>query len=289
MMNLPKVTVLGLGAMGHAFASNLLKKSFTVSAWNRSPERGEDLVARGLKLYDTPQLAVADADVIIAILADGQATLDVLQKIAPSCKTSAIFCQMGTIGLQNTLDAIDQLKAVQPSMIFIDAPVSGTKGPAENAQILVLASGIREQCAAAEQVFSAISRSTMWFGEAGNSQKMKLVLNSWLVVMMQGVVESTLLAKKLGFTPEQFWNSIEGGPLAAPYVRAKLDAIARGDYQPQMQLSHALKDAKLALELTSLGNMPVMDKIVEIWQKAAEEGFADKDLSSVYQWIDHSL
>ena len=287
-MSLPKVTVLGLGAMGHAFANNLLKKNFTVAAWNRSPERGGDLVAKGLKLYDTPQQAVVDADVIISILADGQATLDILHKIAPSCKKSAIFCQMGTIGLQNSLDAIEQLNAVQPSMIFIDAPVSGTKGPAENAQILVLASGVREQCAAAEQVFSAISRATIWFGEAGNSQKMKLVLNSWLIIMMQGVVESTLLAKKLGFTPEQFWNSIEGGPLAAPYVRAKLDAIAKGDYQPQMQLSHALKDAKLALELTSSGNMPVMDKIIDIWQKAAEDGFADKDLSSVYQWIEHS-
>lgn len=285
-MNLPKVTVLGLGAMGHAFASNLLKRGFTVSAWNRSPGRGEDLEAYGLTSYAQPQQAVSDADVIISMLSDAEATLSVLVEIAPACKSQAIYCQMGTIGVQETLQAIDLLKQIQPAMQFVDAPVSGTKAPAENAQILVLASGEQEKCAAVEQVFAAISRGTQWFGAAGNSQKMKLVLNAWLISMMQGVAESTLLAKSLGFSPEQFWSALEGGPLAAPYVKVKLDAIAKHQYAPQMQLVHALKDAKLALTLASPATMPVLDKIADIWQKAAEEGFAAQDLSSVYQWLE---
>lgn len=99
MSTLPKVAVLGLGAMGHAFASNLLKKGFTVAGWNRSPARGEDLQAQGLSLHATPQQAVADAEVIISMLADGQATLEVLAQIAPACQPQAIYCQMGTIGL----------------------------------------------------------------------------------------------------------------------------------------------------------------------------------------------
>ena len=184
MSTLPKVAVLGLGAMGHAFASNLLKKGFTVAGWNRSPARGEDLQAQGLSLHTTPQQAVADAEVIISMLADGQATLEVLAQIAPACQPQAIYCQMGTIGLPETQEAIALLRALQPAMTFVDAPVSGTKAPAEKAQILVLASGDREKCAAAEQVFAAISRGTQWFGEAGNSQKMKLVLNAWLISMM---------------------------------------------------------------------------------------------------------
>lgn len=90
MSTLPKVAVLGLGAMGHAFASNLLKKGFTVAGWNRSPARGEDLQAQGLSLHTTPQQAVADAEVIISMLADGQATLEVLAQIAPACQPQAI-------------------------------------------------------------------------------------------------------------------------------------------------------------------------------------------------------
>lgn len=86
MSTLPKVAVLGLGAMGHAFASNLLKNGFTVAGWNRSPARGEDLQAHGLSLHATPQQAVADAEVIISMLADGEATLEVLAQIAPACQ-----------------------------------------------------------------------------------------------------------------------------------------------------------------------------------------------------------
>lgn len=201
MSTLPKVAVLGLGAMGHAFASNLLKNGFTVAGWNRSPARGEDLQAHGLSLHATPQQAVADAEVIISMLADGEATLEVLAQIAPACQPQAIYCQMGTIGLPETRQAIALLRELQPAMTYIDAPVSGTKAPAEKAQILVLASGDRENGAAAEPVFAAISRGTQWFGEAGNSQKMKLVLNAWLISMMQGIAESAQLAKTLGFTP----------------------------------------------------------------------------------------
>ncbi len=90
MSTLPKVAVLGLGAMGHAFASNLLKNGFTVAGWNRSPARGEDLQAHGLSLHATPQQAVADAEVIISMLADGEATLEVLAQIAPACQPQAI-------------------------------------------------------------------------------------------------------------------------------------------------------------------------------------------------------
>ena len=194
MSTLPKVAVLGLGAMGHAFASNLLKNGFTVAGWNRSPARGEDLQAHGLSLHATPQQAVADAEVIISMLADGEATLEVLAQIAPACQPQAIYCQMGTIGLPETRQAIALLRELQPAMTYIDAPVSGTKAPAEKAQILVLASGDREKGAAAEPVFAAISRGTQWFGEAGNSQKMKLVLNAWLISMMQGIAESAQLA-----------------------------------------------------------------------------------------------
>ncbi len=105
------------------------------------------------------------------MLADGQATLEVLAQIAPACQPQAICCQMGTIGLPETQEAIALLRALQPAMTFVDAPVSGTKAPAEKAQILVLASGDREKCAAAEQVFAAISRGTQWFGRPATARK----------------------------------------------------------------------------------------------------------------------
>lgn len=288
MKALPAVAVLGLGAMGHAFAASLLKKGFTVYGWNRTPGRGEDLQIHGLQLCNDAQLAVADAGVIIAMLTDGVATLASIRAIAPSCPSGATFCQMGTIGIQETAEAIALLETLRPDMLYLDAPVSGTKAPAENAQILVMASGDKARAAAAQQVFEAISRGTQWYGEAGNSQKMKLVVNAWLIAMMQGVAESMQLAKQFGFTPEQLWETLEGGPLAAPYVKGKLEMIRKDDFTPQMQLQHALKDARLALANAPEGTMPMMQDITHLWAQAAEGGLAEQDLAAVYAWLDNA-
>ncbi|HBM2987442.1 TPA: NAD(P)-dependent oxidoreductase [Klebsiella aerogenes] len=244
-----------------------------------------DLLASGLIRHATPQQAVASADVILSVLTDAEATLNVIQQIAVGCREGAIFCQMGTIGVGETREAIDLLESLAPSLIYLDAPVSGTKKPAENAQILVLASGNRQRSAAAECVFAAIARRTQWFGEAGSSQKMKLVLNAWLITMMEGVAESALLAEKLGFTPTEFWQALDGGPLAAPYVKGKLDMIAENRFPPQMQLNHALKDANLALDAAEGTELPILSKIADCWDEAAAVGYANQDLAAVYAWL----
>ncbi|ROU17143.1 NAD(P)-dependent oxidoreductase [Kluyvera ascorbata] len=288
MNALPAVAVLGLGAMGHAFAANLLKKGFTVYGWNRTPGRGDDLVSEGLIQRETAAQAVSDAQVIIAMLTDGDATLAAIRPIAPSCPQNATFCQMGTIGIQETADAIALLETLRPDMLYLDAPVSGTKAPAENAQILVMASGDQQRAGAAQQVFDAISRGTQWYGDTGNSQKMKLVINAWLISMMQGVAESMQLAKQFGFTPGQLWETLDGGPLAAPYVKGKLEMIRKEDYTPQMQLQHALKDARLALANAPQGTMPMMNEIVDMWSQASQGGLAEQDLAAVYTWLDNS-
>ncbi|MFU0870347.1 NAD(P)-dependent oxidoreductase [Kluyvera sichuanensis] len=288
MKALPAVAVLGLGAMGHAFAANLLKKGFTVYGWNRTPGRGDDLLSEGLIVRETAAQAASDVQVIIAMLTDGDATLAAIRAVAPSCPQGATFCQMGTIGIQETADAIALLEALRPDMLYLDAPVSGTKAPAENAQILVMASGDASRASDAQQVFDAISRGTQWYGDAGNSQKMKLVINAWLISMMQGVAESMQLAKQFGFTPGQLWETLEGGPLAAPYVKGKLEMIRKEDYTPQMQLQHALKDARLALENAPQGTMPIMADIVDMWTQASQGGLAEQDLAAVYAWLDNA-
>ncbi|MGL5698058.1 MAG: NAD-binding protein, partial [Kluyvera sp.] len=95
-------------------------------------------------------------------------------------------------------------------------------------------------------------------------------------------------AKQFGFTPSQLWETLEGGPLAAPYVKGKLEMIAKADYRPQMQLQHALKDARLALENAPQGTMPMMNDIAHLWQDAAEKGLAEQDLAAIYAWLDNA-
>ena len=285
MTLLPAVAVLGLGAMGHAFAANLLKKGFTVRGWNRTRQRGEDLIAQGLNLCDSPEAAAADADVVITVLTDGDTTRSVLAACRTQLKQGAVVCQMGTVGIEATEALIDELTNARPDIVFIDAPVSGSKAPAENAQIAILASGDRSRAQAVEPVFAAISRRQQWLGEAGAGSRMKLVVNSYLIGLMQSVAESASLAQQLGFSAGELWDALEGGPLASAYAQGKLGMIARDDFTAQMQLSLALKDARLALDAAGDRPLPALENIVGLWQQAVDAGYAKEDLASVFRFI----
>ena len=279
------VAVLGLGAMGHAFASNLLKNNFTLRVWNRSAAKGEDLAQQGATLAQTPAQAVEQCEAVILMLANAEITLELLTQTLDSLSENAIVVQMGTIGIEAT----EQIKALltekRPDIGFIDAPVSGTKKPAELAQIAILASGDNALQAPIEPVFSAISKGTHWLGEASAGSAMKLVVNSWLIGMVQSLAESHCLATQLGFTPEQLWSVLEGGPLAAPYAKTKLETISEGSFTPQMQLKWALKDAKLAAETGGAEQMPNLQAITKIWQAAVDDGYGEKDLSAIAQYL----
>lgn len=285
MTSLPAVTVLGLGAMGHAFAANLLKKGFTVRGWNRTRQRGEDLIAQGLNLCDSPEQAVSGADVVMTVLTDGDTTRRVLNACRAHLKQGAILCQMGTVGTAATEALMGDLASARPDIVFIDAPVSGSKGPAENAQIAILASGDRSRAQAAEPVFAAISRRQQWLGEAGAGSRMKLVVNSYLIGLMQSVAESASLAQQLGFSADELWDALDGGPLASAYAQGKLGMIARDDFTAQMQLSLALKDARLALDAAGGRQLPGLANIVVLWQQAVDAGYAKDDLAAVFRFM----
>ncbi|MCM2972645.1 NAD(P)-dependent oxidoreductase [Larsenimonas suaedae] len=282
------VAVLGLGAMGHAFAANLLKNEFTLRLWNRTRARGEDLEQQGATLCDTPADAVRGADVVLTMLPDIDTTREVMfdQGALEAMQKDATFLQMGTLGVEPTDDLVQAIATQRSDVVVIDAPVSGTKAPAENAQVLVLASGKRERAPHIDAVFEAISKGARWLGEAGAGARMKLVVNAWLIEMMQGIAESAQLAKTLGFSTDDFWSVLDGGPLAAPYVKAKLDMIKSEDFEAQMALEWGLKDARLALEAADTTPMPGLQGIEAFWREADGQGHAKDDIASIYAYLD---
>ncbi|AHF76212.1 putative dehydrogenase [Sodalis praecaptivus] len=288
MMKQPTVAVLGLGAMGHAFAANLLKRGLATRVWNRTQSRGADLADLGATLCATPADAAREADVVLTMLPDGPTTRTVLlgsEGALAAMKPKAVLAQMGTLGVEATEALIAAVGQSREDIVFIDAPVSGTKAPAENAQVLVLASGDRQAAAAVEPVFAAIAKGARWLGPAGAGSRMKLVVNAWLIAMMEGLAESAQLAAALGFSPDDLWGVLEGGPLAAPYVKGKLDMIKQDNYDPQMALVWGLKDARLALKAADPRHLPGLQRISEIWQQAVDAGHGDSDISVVYRYL----
>ncbi|UNO42247.1 NAD(P)-dependent oxidoreductase [Streptomyces sp. MST-110588] len=243
------VAVLGTGIMGAAMARNLAGAGLEVRAWNRTRARAEPLAADGVTVVDTPAEAVADADVVLTVLLDGPAVLDAVRQAAPGLRAGAVWTQCATVGPQALAPLV--AFARDHKLRFVDAPVLGTRAPAESGRLTVLAAGPQDAREAADQVFAAIGQRTVWLAQdaaEGPAGRLKLVLNNWVLTLVNGTAESLALAKGLGVDPRAFLEAVEGGPLDSPYLRMKAEAILTGDYRPQFALSGGLKDARLIAE-----------------------------------------
>jgi 3-hydroxyisobutyrate dehydrogenase len=275
------ITVLGTGTMGSAIAANLRRAGFATTVWDRTQSRAVSLAAAGATVATSPIDAVADAQVVITMLPDANAVRSVMdhQGTLDALPPDAVWVQMGTIGVRGT-DHLAALAAVRRSDIsFVDAPVSGSKGPAEQGELLVLASGPRGIETKLQPVFDAVGRRTIWLGEAGRGTRLKIVLNTWLAFLMEGLAETVALADELGIAHEELVDSIEGGPLAAPAAIAKLHKIDSRDYAHEFALVWALKDVELALE-AARNNAPALAAIADQWRRAVDDGYGDLDVSA---------
>jgi 3-hydroxyisobutyrate dehydrogenase len=187
---------------------------------------------------------------------------------------------MGTIGVTATARLAHQLGRLRPGVLFVDAPVSGSKGPAEAGQLLILASGPPAAQAIVAPAFSAIGRKTVWLGEAGQGSRMKLVVNSYLSFLIEGVAEALELARRLGIDPAGLDAVLEGGPLDAPLADAKLHKMARGDFAPEFPLEWALKDVDLALAAADGARLPMLEALSSQWRLAVGAGHGREDISA---------
>ena len=212
-----------------------------------------------------------DAEVVESVMFSGG---------PPPFAPGAVWAQMGTIGVAATIGLADRLGRQRPDVLFVDAPVSGSKGPAEAGQLLILASGP----AAAEPVvapaFAAIGRKTVWLGEAGQGSRMKLVVNAYMSILIEGVAEALELAGRLGIDDAKLAEAIEGGPLDAPIADAKLHKMERGDFAPEFPLEWALKDVDLAIAAAADDELPLLAALSRQWRAAVDAGHGREDISA---------
>ncbi|WP_382303637.1 NAD(P)-dependent oxidoreductase [Herbiconiux sp. UC225_62] len=282
-----RVAVLGLGTMGRAFAVNLAATGFAVSGYNRT--RCADMEELALPVSTVAATAVAGAGVVIVMLTDAAATTAVL--LAPqtleALEPGAIVVNTATIGVAEVGELARALAAARPDLVFVDAPVSGSKVPAEQGAVTILASSDADDemlRARLAPVFDAIGRRTVWLGPTGAGSAMKIVVNTWLVHVMQGIAETALLADRLGIDPQAIADTLSGGPLDTPYAAAKLRKIGSGDHSTEMALSLGAKDARLAVEAGAGLDLPVSELIAALWSEAAASGtpLAGQDVSAIY-------
>jgi 3-hydroxyisobutyrate dehydrogenase len=276
------VAVLGTGIMGSAMARNLVAAGLRTTVWDRSPEATAPLAAAGAVVTASAHDAMADAGVVITMLPDADAVESVIfAQGLPSFAPGAVWAQMGTIGVAATSRLAGRLIVARPDVMFVDAPVSGSKGPAEAGQLLILASGPVAAEPVVAPAFAAIGRKTVWLGAAGQGSRMKLVVNTYLSFLIEGVAEALELGRRLGIDPAGLDAAIEGGPLDAPLADAKLHKIARGDFAPEFPLQWALKDVDLAITAADGTPLPMLQALSRQWHTAVEAGYGRDDVSAV--------
>jgi 3-hydroxyisobutyrate dehydrogenase len=276
------VAVLGTGIMGSAMARNLLAAGLRTTVWDRSPQASGALAEAGAVVAASAAEAVDGAGVVITMLPTAAAVQSVMfaDGVAQRLPDGAVWAQMGTIGVEPTIGLADRLGQLRPDALFVDAPVSGSKGPAEAGQLLVLASGPAAAEVIVAPVFDAVGRKTTWLGAAGQGSRMKLVVNSYLCFLVEGVAEALELAAKLGIDPAALDAAIEGGPLDAPLADAKLHKMASGDFAPEFPLEWALKDVDLALAAADGTRLPLLEALSRQWRIAVEAGHGREDISA---------
>lgn len=249
------VAVLGAGGtMGFAMARNIARAGIAVRAWNRSRGKAEPLAADGAYIAATPADAAAGAGIVLTMLTDADAVGAAMECDEGALPVMAdsdqpdlpIWLQMSTIGEEAT-DLCVSL-ACRYGVGFVDAPVLGTRQPAEQGMLVVLESGPDEARPRVQPVFDAVGQRTIHAGQAGAGTRLKLVANSWVLAVVEAGAETIALAEGLGVDPALFFQAIEKGPLDLPYLRAKAQAIAGRDFTPSFRLALAAKDAGLVAD-----------------------------------------
>jgi 3-hydroxyisobutyrate dehydrogenase len=283
------VAVLGTGIMGSAMARNLVAAGLRTVVWDRSQTATAPLASAGATVAATPEEAVRDAQVVITMLP----TADVVESVmltggaAQALARGAVWAQMGTIGVEAVTGIAGRLGRLRPDVLFVDAPVSGSKGPAEAGQLLVLASGPAAAKAAADPVFAVIGRKTVWLGEAGQGSRMKLAVNAYMSILIEGVAEALELASRMGIEPAELAETIEGGPLDAPIADAKLHKMQISDFAPEFPLQWALKDVDLALATVPGETLPLLAALSHQWHAAVDAGHGREDVSAARLALGH--
>jgi 3-hydroxyisobutyrate dehydrogenase len=280
-----RVAVLGTGIMGAGMARSLLRAGLDVTVWNRHPGRAAPLGADGAQVAGTAARAVAGADTVITMLWDGDSVAEVMTAALPGAPEGIWWAQTSTVSLPDAAGRLPAL-AAEHGARYVDAPVLGTRQPAEDGKLTVLAAGpepAREQIG---PVFGAIGARTVWVSNRpGDGTRLKLVANSWVGTIVAATAQSIALAEGLGLDPRMFLDMMTGSAVDAPYLHVKGEAIIAGRWEPSFAVDGAAKDAGLiAAAMRASGtDASLMEAVGAQYRKASDAGYGEQDMAAVFR------
>ncbi|WZN65497.1 glyoxylate/succinic semialdehyde reductase [Chloropicon roscoffensis] len=286
-----KVGFIGLGIMGKPMASNLLKAGFEVVVYNRTQAKCDELVKLGATAAKTPAEVVGACDTTVCMLADPKACLEVAlgeNGITSAIEAGKAVVDMSTVDAATSAQIYEAVKAKGGR--FLEAPVSGSKKPAEDGALVILGAGDKDVYDESLPLFEVMGKKSVYLGDIGNGAKMKLVVNMMLGCMTTTFSEAIGLAEKSGLNRDEFFDVLGAGALQSPWYTIKGNAVKNelyGEHQVTFPMKHAQKDLRLALELGEQVNqsLTVAHETNELFKEAMAQGLQDCDLIAVHPVI----
>ncbi|WP_323741661.1 NAD(P)-dependent oxidoreductase [Curtobacterium sp. VKM Ac-2865] len=277
-----RVTVLGTGAMGAGVAQSLLREGHDVTVWNRSRARAEPLAEHGATVADDPGSAVAEAEVVLLTLFDADAVVDVLEQAAGDAPTDTVWVQASTVGVEGS-DTVVQI-AAKYGVTLVEAMMLGTKTPAEQGKLTMLAAGPSATLDAIDPVLDAIGAKTVRAGErVGEATALKLAANAWIASITAATGQSLAIARALGIDPSLFLQAIEGSASDSAYAHTKGASMMSGEFPAQFALDGLRKDIGLITDAARANGVSttLLDALGRVYADASAAGHGKDDIAAV--------
>lgn len=274
-----KVALVGTGLMGTGMALSMHRAGLDVTVWNRTRAKAEPLAEDGIGIADTVSGAVAGADAVVTMLYDTDAVLAVTPELVEARAPNAVWLQSATVGPEG----IRQIADAAGPAVLLDAPMLGTKQPAEQGRLVPLVSGDPRLVERARPVLDAVGAKTIVVGERiGEASALKLACNAWIFAITAATAQSIALATSLGVDPAQFLAAIDGGPTNSVYAQVKGRAMLAGDFTPAFTLDGGRKDLGLIAESACGVDRGLLDALCTLFDAASATGHGADDLAAVY-------
>ncbi|GAX77642.1 hypothetical protein CEUSTIGMA_g5085.t1 [Chlamydomonas eustigma] len=281
---------VGMGILGVPMTLNLLKAGYEVVVYNRNIQKTDPVVAAGAQVATTPRECAQRAQYIFATLSDPQAAISVANGpdgIASGISAGKGYIDISTVDAETSNIIATAIKSTGAS--FLEAPVSGSKAPAEQGKLIFLTAGDEELFKAVEGPLDVMGKAKYYLGGVGSGANMKLVVNMLNGSMMAALAEAMALADKSGLSQADLLEVLSLGAMANPMFALKGPAVVERSYPPAFPLKHQQKDLRLALALgDSLGQpLPVAAAANEAYKMAKAKGQANSDMAAVYEATQH--
>ncbi|WP_419879285.1 NAD(P)-dependent oxidoreductase [Brevibacillus centrosporus] len=280
-----KIGWIGLGNMGIPMASNLLAAGYEVAVWNRSPEKASPLLALGATLVPTVSQLVDQSDILFTMVSDDDAVKAVYsgpEGIFAAAAHGKMAIDMSTISPDTSRWIAGESK--QAGLRFLDAPVSGSVGPAKEGTLVIMVGGDEADYKQAKPLLDKLGKAAIHLGPNGAGASAKLAINLLLGITVQGVAETLLFARSLGIGTDQMLNIISESAVGTPLIRGKAASILADDFPAAFALKHMAKDLRLA---TAAGvSTPLAESANASYRHALESGLGDLDLMAIIKHLE---